>query len=100
VFDDPVVALGAAVADAGDQAFDDGGLPGVHGPRQPPELGDPGVRAVGVEVGEPLPDQAPVRSTGARQGEQVAPTVDQRSRGVTATWPSTRPWSWGLPWSS
>jgi len=69
VLDDSVVALGAAVADAGDQAFDDGGLPGVHGPRQSAKLGDIGVRAVRVEIGQPLPDQAAVRSAGACQSE-------------------------------
>ena len=61
MFDDPVVALGAAVADAGDQAFDDRWLPRVDGPGEPAELGDLGVGAVRVEVGQVPPDQAPVR---------------------------------------
>jgi hypothetical protein len=45
MFDDAVVALGAAVADGGDQAFDDRWLPGVHGPREPAELGYLGRRS-------------------------------------------------------
>lgn len=71
MFDDPVVALGAAVADSGEQSGDDRVLPRVDRPCEPAELGDTGVGAVRVEIGEPIPDEVSVR-VGAGQAEQVA----------------------------
>ncbi len=81
MLDDPVVAFGPAVADAGANAFGDGGPPVVDGLREAAELRD--VDVVGAEhlVGEALPDQRPVRFGAVLT---VGPAHFRRSRqGVT-----------------
>jgi hypothetical protein len=70
VFDDSVVPLGATIADSGAQSFDDRWLPRVNGPGEAAELGDLGVSAMNIEIGELVPDRAAVR-VAAGKGEQL-----------------------------